>query len=112
MKLSRRVFLKTTLGSLLYSFNGYALGDLSRFRLVLLKYAGDKWNSRSEGLRVLSQEIRLRTSIDCVTEIIEIDLSDAHLFYYPFLVMTGEGKFYPFTEKQRFILKKYIDFYH
>jgi hypothetical protein len=58
----------------------------------------------------LMQEVRLRTSVETRDERKALTLRDPALFAYPFLYMTGERGFEPFSDEELEILRRYLLF--
>jgi hypothetical protein len=56
------------------------------------------------------QEVRLRTSVETRDERHTLPLRDPALFSYPFLYMTGERGFPPFSDEDIVILRRYLLF--
>ena len=56
------------------------------------------------------QEVRLRTSVETRDERQVLTLRDPTLFAYPFLYMTGERSFEPFSDEELEVLRRYLLF--
>jgi hypothetical protein len=56
------------------------------------------------------REVRLRTSVETSDERHALTVQDPLLFSYPFLYMTGEQSFPPFSEQELLILRRYLLF--
>jgi hypothetical protein len=90
----RRLLAGASLGLLSASFGGraFALGDHARLRFARLQLP-DLPNPRPTALRRLAWEIERRTSLVTIPEAIDIRATDAELFRYPFLILSGDRGF-------------------
>jgi hypothetical protein len=71
----------------------HAFGDADKLALAQISYAGN-WNPRPSAVRRLLWEIDKRTSIETVTEPVEVKLSDeTQLRRHPLLVLSGDAAF-------------------
>jgi len=93
----------------LAQFNAFAIGEDTRFTIVQLRYRGD-WNARPTSARRLLYEVVKRTSVDARLRIITATADDTVIFEHPFLYMTGDGGFEPFTEAEIANLRKFLMF--
>ena len=80
------------------------------FILAQLQYRGGQWDPRPRATIPLMQEVRLRTSVETRDERQVLTLHDPALFAYPFLYMTGERSFEPFSDEELEILRRYLLF--
>jgi hypothetical protein len=85
-----------------------ALGESSRTGIGKLKHAGD-WNARPEALRRLLWETAKRTSIHVPRDATEVDIGD-EMFWYPLVVLNGQGELPAFTERERAMLLRHLRF--
>jgi len=117
--LSRRRFLHRTLRWATGAQAVIGLGTASvavslpasnTFILAQLQYRGGQWDPRPRATLSLMREVRLRTSVETQDERQILTLQDPVLFSYPFLYMTGEQSFVPFTEQELSILHRYLLF--
>src|SRR5262245_56738728 len=75
------------------------------FILAQLQYRGGQWDPRPRATIPLMQEVRLRTSVETRDERHVLTLRDPALFAYPFLYMSGERSFEPFSDEELEILR-------
>jgi hypothetical protein len=87
-----------------------ALPASNTFTLAQLKYRGGQWDPRPLATVPLMREVRLRTSVETRDERQVVTLRDPALFSYPFLYMTGERSFAPFSDEELVILRRYLLF--
>lgn len=87
-----------------------ALPASNIFILAQLQYRGGQWDPRPQATVPLVREVRLRTSVETRDERQVLTLQDPLLFSYPFLYMTGEQSFTPFSEQEILILRRYLLF--
>jgi len=116
---SRRTFLGQTLRWLAGAPVGLGLGvsfwpppteaipASNTFILAQLQYRGGQWDPHPRATLPLMQEVRLRTSVETQDERHVLTLRDPALFAYPFLYMTGERGFEPFSDEELDILRRY-----
>ncbi len=86
-----------------------AFGDASAFNFAVIRHSGT-YDPRPSGLRRVAWELAKRTSIAVSLEPKVIDLTDPDLFRHPFLVLTGDGDFAPFTDAEREALRRHLTF--
>ncbi|GIX48362.1 MAG: hypothetical protein KatS3mg131_2573 [Candidatus Tectimicrobiota bacterium] len=119
--LTRRALLRRGVYGMLHAMGLYGVGAAcarqavalpasNTFVLAQLKYRGGQWDPRPRATVSLMHEVRLRTSVETRDERQVVTLEDPLLFSYPFLYMTGERAFAPFTEAERVILRRYLLF--
>src|SRR5262249_54524196 len=118
---SRRTFLRQMLHGALGVPVALGLGAMrtpraeavpasNTFILAQLQYRGGQWDPRPRAIIPLMQEVRLRTSVETRDERQVVTLRDPTLFSYPFLYMTGERSFEPFSDEELEILRRYLLF--
>jgi hypothetical protein len=88
----------------------HALPASNIFTMAQLQYRGGHWDPRSLATVPLMQEVRLRTSVETRNERHVVTLRDPALFSYPFLYMTGERSFDPFSDEELAALRRYLLF--
>jgi hypothetical protein len=103
---TRRAFL-TAAGTL--PFAAHAFGDSSRFIPALVKHGG-RWDVRSSGLRRLAWELQRRTSVEVQLEARPITLDSPKLLEHPFLYLSSDGQFPPFSATEVENLRRYLTF--
>ena len=89
---------------------GGAVSASNVFTLAQLQYQGGQWDPRPLATASLMQEVRLRTSVETRDERQTLPLRDPALFSYPFLYMTGERGFAPFSDEDVVLLRRYLLF--
>ena len=104
--LSRRALLLAA-GAL--PFSARAFGDASRFIPAIVKHGG-RWDVRSSGLRRLAWELQRRTSVEVQLEAHPITLESPRLFEHPFLYLSSDSDFPPFTPVEVESLRRYLTF--
>ncbi len=82
----------------------------SRFTIPIVKYRGGNPNPRPQALRSLLAQLARRTSVEINREPLEITLTDPDLYRYPFLYLSGNAAFEPFTDEELKILRHYLGF--
>ncbi|WP_179131330.1 DUF4159 domain-containing protein, partial [Candidatus Entotheonella palauensis] len=116
---TRRFFLRRLLPGLagaplllspLWPARSTALPASNTFALAQLKYTGGQWDPRPRATLALMREVRQRTSVETQDERVVVTLQDPALFAYPFLYMTGEQGFAPFSEQALATLRRYLLF--
>jgi hypothetical protein len=109
--LPRRQFLAylAAAGLLLPSRSVRALGDLSKFRFLHLRFP-DLSDPRPSALRRLAWELERRTSLVTIPDPIELSLSSSELFRYPFCVLSGDRAFAMPSEADTIRLRRYLTF--
>lgn len=100
-----RVFLVLALFAALFSERT----PDERFAVSILKYNGN-WNNRAGSVRELAIHIMNTTSVNLPLKPQPVALGDPDLFYRPFLMMTGDAAFPPFTEQERRRLKLFLEY--
>lgn len=104
--LSRRALLAATAS---LPFAAHAFGDASRFIPALVKHGG-RWDARSSGLRRLAWELQRRTSVEVQLEARPLALDSPRLFEHPFVYLSGDGEFPPFSQAEVEGLRRYLTF--
>jgi uncharacterized protein DUF4159 len=85
-----------------------AMGERDKLAIAQVAYAGS-WNPRPTGPRRLAWEIEKRTSIEVVSEPVEVHLSDeASLRVHPFLYLAGNGALPAFDEGDVTRLRRHL----
>jgi len=107
----RRQFLAGfTLASLLFSSRtARALGDLSKFRFLRLRFP-DLPDPRPSALRRLAWELERRTSLATIPDPIELPLASPELFRYPLCILSGDHGFAMPSEADTIRLRRYLTF--
>lgn len=105
--LSRRAFLSAV--AAITSSPAWAFGDSSRFIPTVVKHGG-KWDVRSSGLRRLAWELQRRTSVEVLIEARALSLDSPKIFEQPFLYLSSDGDFPPFTANEVENLRRYLTF--
>ncbi len=106
MMFSRRVFLTSAAA---VSLKAHAFGDSSRFIPAVVKHSG-RWDARLSGLRRLAWELQRRTSVDVQLEARPMTLDSPQLFEHPFLYLSADGDFPPFSSAEVEGLRRYLTF--
>ena len=110
LRVNRRQFLqRVAAGAALLAFPGgvaRAIGPGERVRLQRARYSG-AWSVNPGAETLLSEEIRLRTSIDMAREGVAVDLTSKDLFGSLFTVFAGNEPF-TLTDGERAALKRWI----
>lgn len=88
----------------------FAMGDASKFAFVQLQYDGGNWNPRPNAGKRLIWELIKRTSVEARIDTVTVRPDDPNLFEYPFIYMSGDKEFPPFSEKEINNLKLYLEF--
>lgn len=84
-----------------------AFGDSSKITFAQLEVEG-KFGSRAHALRRLAFEIMERTSLEVTPLPRQLDLSNPDLFDTPFLYLSCDGGFAPFTERDSATLRRFL----
>ncbi len=109
--LPRRRFLAgLAAAGVLFSARGArALGDLSKFRFLRLRFP-DLPDPRPSALRRLAWELERRTSLVTIPDPIELALSSPELFRYPLCVLSGDRAFTLPSDGDVVRLRRYLTF--
>jgi len=91
------------------SVPAWGFGDSSRFIPAVVKHGG-RWDVRSSGLRRLAWELQRRTSVEVLLEARPLSLDSPRLFEHPFLYLSSDGDFPPFTQVEVENLRRYLTF--
>ncbi len=102
--ISRRVLLAAAA-----SLPAFGFGDASRFIPAVVKHGG-RWDLRASGLRRLAWELQRRTSVEVLLEARPLTLDSPRLFEHPFLYLSSDGDFPPFTQAEIENLRRYLTF--
>jgi len=108
---SRRNFLSAAfaaLSALALPSGALAFGDASKFSMPLLEYSGS-WNLRAGAPPRLMWELMKRTSIEALMEPKSLSLEDPQLFSHPFIYLSGEADFAPFSDEASRRLRRWLD---
>ncbi|MEP9410270.1 MAG: DUF4159 domain-containing protein [Candidatus Brocadia sp.] len=97
-------------GFILLPHHIFAMGEASKFTFAQLEYLGGNWNPRPNAGKRLMWELIKRTSVEARIDSVTFRADDVNLFEYPFLYMTGDQEFLPFSEKEIGNLKLYLEF--
>ena len=112
--ISRRRFLSlvlgVTAGLLTHGPKILQGASFPHFFFTQLKYRGGDWDPNPQFVEPIIEELELRTSIDSLKERRVTTLSDADLFFYPFLYMAGKYEFDPLTSQEREILRRFLTY--
>ncbi|MCF6157162.1 MAG: DUF4159 domain-containing protein [wastewater metagenome] len=92
------------------SYRVFAMGEVSKFTFAQLEYNGGNWNPRPRGGKCLMWELIKRTSVEARIETVIVRAGDSTLFEYPFVCMSGDQEFPPFSDKEINNLKLYLEF--
>mgnify|MGYP001570015564 CR=1 FL=1 len=110
-RLSRRAFLASSAAGLAAVFatrRAAALGDGAKFSMARLRYAGGNWDVRPLAARRLLWEVTKRTSIESRAKEPVVTLRDAALYRTPFLYLTGDDAFSPWSADEIANLRRYL----
>jgi Domain of unknown function (DUF4159) len=80
------------------------------FVLAQVQYRGGDWDPHPSALVELLKEVDRRTSIAVAFQRHTLTITDADLFAYPFLYLTGALDFAPFTEEEIARLRRFLSF--
>jgi len=110
-RVSRRHFLSGVLAAaaLAGSRTGLALGELSKFRLLRLRFP-DLPDPRPSALRRLAWELERRTSLVTLADSIELAPSSPELFRYPLCLLSGDRAFAMPPAADIVRLRRYLTF--
>ena len=84
--------------------------DYSKLTIPIIKYRGGDYKPRPEAVRSLMAQLARRTSIEVNREPVEINVTDPDLYRYPFIYLSGNSRFDPFSEKELRVLRHYLGF--
>jgi len=88
----------------------FAMGDASKFAFAQLRYNGGNWNPRPNAGKRLMWELVKRTSVEARIESIIVSPGDTEIFEYPFIYLSGDQEFPPFSDGEISNLKLYLEF--
>jgi hypothetical protein len=94
---------------LLRPTEAFAIGDPSKFVVAQLQYRGGNWSPRPTASKRLMWEVIKRTSVDAALDSISVRSEDPAMFTHPFLYMTGDEEFEPFTEQEVANLRLFLN---
>jgi hypothetical protein len=95
--------------TLLWGKRAFALGELSKLRLVRLRLP-DLPDPRPSALRRLAWELERRTSLVTVADPIELPIASNELFRYPLAFLSGDRAFALPPESDLVRLRRYLTF--
>lgn len=95
---------------LYFSPNVLAMGDVSKFTFAQLRYNGGNWNPRPNAGKRLMWELVRRTSVEARIESVAVSPGDTEIFEYPFIYLSGDQEFPPFSDAEISNLKLYLEF--
>jgi hypothetical protein len=108
--LSRRAFLLAAASALGASrARALGLGDASRLAIGQVQHGG-RWNPRPTALRRLGWEVARRTSIDTARDAVPVRLDRPGLHRTPMLYLAGDGPFPPFSDAERAVLRRHLQY--
>ena len=90
--------------------SAWGIGDFSKLRIVHLKYRGGNYKPRPEAVESLLAQVSRRTSVEVKRKAIDIGLKDPDLFQLPFILMSGDSAFDPFSAEELKILRSYLSY--
>ena len=118
--LSRRRFLSLCAGGVAAATAGrlfrprlaHGFGADSKFVFAQLRYGADDavWNPRPASLVRLGFELEKRTSVDALTQEIDVSLADPDLYAHPFLWLGGDRELPAFTDADLARLREFLTF--
>jgi hypothetical protein len=103
------MFSRRALLAAMGALPAWGFGDSSRFIPAVVKHGG-RWDVRTSGLRRLAWELQRRTSVEVVLEARPLTLDSPRLFEHPFLSLSSDGDFPPFTQVEVENLRRYVTF--
>jgi Domain of unknown function (DUF4159) len=103
------VLSRRTLLAALSSCPAWAFGDAARFVPAVVKHGG-RWDVRSSGLRRLAWELQRRTSVEVLLEARALSLESPAIYEHPFLYLSSDGAFPPFSNTEVENLRRYLTF--
>lgn len=90
--------------------DAFAFGNESLFQMASLQYDSPSWNKRMGAQSRLLWEVMKRTSVEAMLEAKSVTLSSKALFKTPFLYMSGDDAFSPFSKEARATLRRFLTF--
>lgn len=97
-------------GFTFFPCRGFAMGEASKFTFAQLEYSGGNWNPRPRAGNRLMWELIKRTSVEARIDTVILRADDITIFEYPFLYMSGDQEFPPFSDREISNLKLYLEF--
>jgi len=82
---------------------------LENFTYVQLRYTGGNWDTNTTAWDSMYRQITNITNIHPEKAKKSVDLDGMEIFDYPFLFISGDMEFEPFTDKQAETLKRFFD---
>jgi len=86
------------------------MGDASKFTFAQLEYSDGNWDPRPNTGNRLMWELIKRTSVEAHIKTVTVRLDDPRLFEYPFVYISGDQEFLPFSKKEIDNLRLYLEF--
>lgn len=82
---------------------------IKRFAFAQLRYPGGDWDPHPAAPAQFIREIERMTSVEVEPERREVAIADSQLFSHPFLYVTGDREFTPFSELEVERLRTWIE---
>ncbi|MFW6134380.1 MAG: DUF4159 domain-containing protein [Elusimicrobiota bacterium] len=102
-----KVKIITAISLLFLNLNCFAYKQGTKFVYSQIKFNGN-WDPHPETFNQVKYYLENTTSIRMLPERRTITLDDDMLFFSPFIIFTGRGKYPSFTEKQILNLRRYL----
>ena len=87
-----------------------AMGDYSKMNIPQIKYRGGHFKPRPEALESLLVQVANRTAVEVKRMPLEMELENPELYRYPFIYMSGNEAFEPFSAEQLNVLRNYLSY--
>ena len=87
----------------------FALGEQSKFVVAQVQYRGGNWAPRPTASKRLMWEVIKRTSVDAALDSVSVRPDDPAIFARPFLYMSGDEEFEPFTDAEVAALRLFLN---
>lgn len=108
--MQRACLLLLGLGMVLAAPPAHATGKASELVIPQVKYKGGSYQPRPDAVESLLAQVAKRTSIEVHRKKLEIELTDPRLFHHPFLYLSGDRAFEPFSEEALNALRDFLNF--
>lgn len=82
---------------------------VKRFAFAQLRYSGGGWDPHPSAAAEFVREIERMTSVEAEPQRLELTIADPRLFLNPFLYVTGQRDFAPFSQVEIDRLRTWID---